>query len=283
MQLRGFSGARPSRPQRPRDGIDSRKTASVRDLEPLHPGWARSVLLPTYYIFVPLSYAVGCLTMRGAIMTARSDKSPALGVSIVEDDEDIRSNLAHLIKRAADFRLVSEHSSGEDAVAQILRLAPEVVLMDINLPGISGIECARRLKSVLPQVQIIMLTVYEDSDQIFQSLRAGASGYLLKRTPGAKILESIREAHTGGSPMTSHIARKVVQFFNQIPKLSSALESLSDREKEVLEQLSQGRLYKEIADGLGISIDTVRKHLQSIYQKLHVHSRTEAVVKYLQQ
>lgn len=218
----------------------------------------------------------------GAIMTARSDKSPALGVSVVEDDEDIRSNLAHLIRRTADFRLVSEHASGEDAVAQIPRLTPDVVLMDINLPGISGIECVRRLKAALPQLQIIMLTVYEDSDQIFQSLRAGASGYLLKRTPGAKILESIREAHTGGSPMTSHIARKVVQFFNQIPRHPSSLESLSDREKEVLEQLSQGRLYKEIADGLGISLDTVRKHLQSIYQKLHVHSRTEAVVKYLQ-
>lgn len=215
-------------------------------------------------------------------MTARADNSPAIGVSIVEDDEDIRSNLAHLVTRGAGFRLVSEHASGEDAVGQIPRLVPDVVLMDINLPGISGIECVRRLKGAVPQLQIIMLTIYEDSDQIFQSLRAGASGYLLKRTTGAKILESIRDAHTGGSPMNSLIARKVVQFFNQIPRHSSSLELLSDREKEVLERLSQGRLYKEIADGLGISLDTVRKHLQSIYQKLHVHSRTEAVVKYLQ-
>ena len=216
-------------------------------------------------------------------MTARSDKPTALGVSIVEDDEDIRSNLAHLVARAADLRLVGEYDCAENALAQIPAAAPDVVLMDINLPGMNGIECVRRLKAALPKVQIIMLTVYEDGDQIFQSLRAGASGYLLKRTPGAKILESIRDVHAGGSPMNSHIARRVVQFFNQIPRGGSGLESLSDREKEVLEQLSRGRLYKEIADGLGISLDTVRKHLQSVYQKLHVHSRTEAVVKYLQQ
>ena len=211
-----------------------------------------------------------------------AQKSPSLGVSIVEDDEDIRANLVLLISRASGFRLVSQHPTGEQAVVQIESVSPDVVLMDINLPGMSGIECAQRLKSALPQVQIVMLTVYEDSDQIFQSLRAGASGYLLKRTPGAKILESIREVHAGGSPMNSHIARKVVQFFNHIPKPSSDLGSLSEREREVLEQLSRGQLYKEIADGLGISLDTVRKHLQSIYQKLHVHSRTEAVVRYLQ-
>ena len=210
------------------------------------------------------------------------NETAGLGVSIVEDDADIRANLAHLITQTADFRLVSEHASAEDALAHLPRLAPDVVLMDIHLPGISGIECVRRLKSELPQVQVIMLTIYEDSDQIFQSLRAGASGYLLKRTPGAKILESIREVHSGGSPMNSHIARKVVQFFNQASPPASPLEMLSEREQEVLVLLSRGQLYKQIAESLGITMDTVRKHLQSIYQKLHVHSRTEAVVKYLQ-
>ena len=215
-------------------------------------------------------------------MTARAEVS-ALGVSIVEDDEDIRSNLVHLITHADGFRMVSEHASGEDALAQIPHAIPDVVIMDIHLPGMSGIECVRRLKAELPKVQILMLTVYEDSDQIFQSLRAGASGYLLKRTPGAKILESLREVHEGGSPMNSHSARKVVQFFNQISQPAPHLETLSEREKEVLGLLSRGQLYKQIADNLGITLDTVRKHLQSIYQKLHVHSRTEAVVKYLQQ
>jgi DNA-binding NarL/FixJ family response regulator len=214
-------------------------------------------------------------------MTARAETS-TLGVSIVEDDEDIRANLAHLVTRTPGFRLISEHSSAEQALAQISREPPDVVLMDIHLPGMNGIECVRRLKSEFPKVQILMLTVYEDSDQIFQSLRAGASGYLLKRTPGTKILESIREVHAGGSPMNSHIARKVVQFFNQISQPATHLETLSEREKEVLGLLSRGQLYKQIADNLGITLDTVRKHLQSIYQKLHVHSRTEAVVKYLQ-
>ena len=206
-----------------------------------------------------------------------------LGVSVVEDDEDIRANLIHLITHGPGLRLVSEHASAEEALAQLRTAVPDVVIMDIHLPGMSGIDCVRRLKSELPQIQILMLTVYEDSDQIFQSLRAGASGYLLKRTPGAKILEAIRDVHAGGSPMSSHIARKVVQFFNQISQPAPHLETLSDREKEVLGLLSRGQLYKQIAESLGITLDTVRKHLQSIYQKLHVHSRTEAVVKYLQQ
>jgi len=205
-----------------------------------------------------------------------------LAISIVEDNADIRSNLAHLISKAAGFRLASEHGSAEAALEEIPLVAPQVVLMDINLPGMNGIDCVRRLKSALPHVQIVMLTIYEDSDQIFQSLRAGASGYLLKRTPGKKILESLRDVTTGGSPMSSHIARKVVQFFNQISRPDDQLDGLSVREREVLEHLSRGQMYKEIADQLAISLDTVRKHLQSIYQKLHVHSRTEAVVKFLQ-
>ena len=164
----------------------------------------------------------------------------------------------------------------------IPRERPDVVLMDIQLPGLSGIDCVRTLKASVPEVQFLMLTVYEDSEQIFQSLQAGASGYLLKRTASAQLLEGIRDVHAGGSPMNSHIARKVVQFFNQRQKAAPELESLTVREKEVLELLARGQMYKEIATKLGITLDTVRKHLQSTYQKLHVHSRTEAVVKFLQ-
>ena len=215
-------------------------------------------------------------------MSAIPENSRVVGVSIVEDDDDLRANFVTLISRAPGFRVVSQHGTGEQAIEEIPPAAPDVVLMDINLPGITGIGCVERIRAQAPQILIVMLTVYEDSEQIFQSLRAGANGYLLKRTPATKLLESIREVCDGGSPMSSHIARKVVQFFNQLPAPPSELSALSDREREVLEHLSRGRLYKEIADTLKISMDTVRKHLQSIYQKLHVHSRTEAVVKYLQ-
>jgi len=202
-------------------------------------------------------------------------------VALVEDDAEIREHLAHLLAAAPGFECVGQSRSAEEALVQIPRRAPEVVLMDINLPGLSGIDCVRQLKVLLPQTQILMLTIYEDSDRIFESLVAGASGYLLKRTPGERLLEAIREVCTGGSPMTSQIARKVVQYFNQMRSADPDLDSLSSREREVLERLARGRLYKEIADELGVGLDTVRKHLQSIYHKLHVHSRTEAVVKYL--
>lgn len=214
-------------------------------------------------------------------MPARIEQSDRLRVSIVEDDDDIRAHLAQLILRTTGFELTSQHGTAEEALEQMPRRPPEVVLMDINLPGLSGIECARALKTSLPHVQILMLTIYEDSERIFQSLVAGASGYLLKRTPGAQLVEAIRDVRAGGSPMSSHIARKVVQHFNQQAGTAPELASLSARELEVLELLARGRLYKNIADALGISLDTVRKHLQSIYGKLHVHSRTEAAVKYL--
>jgi DNA-binding NarL/FixJ family response regulator len=207
---------------------------------------------------------------------------PNLRVAVVEDDDDIRAHLVVLISRAAGFKLVGKYGSAEEALDGILHHPPDVVLMDIQLPGLSGIECVRALKQSLPNVQFLMLTIYEDSEQIFQSLQAGASGYLLKRTASAQLLEGIRDVHAGGSPMNSHIARKVVQFFNQRQKAAPELESLSAREQEVLELLARGQLYKEIAAQLGVTLDTVRKHLQSTYQKLHVHSRTEAVVKYLQ-
>jgi DNA-binding NarL/FixJ family response regulator len=215
-------------------------------------------------------------------MSAAPNQPAAIRVAIVEDDDDIRSSLATIVSRAHGFKLVGQFTSAEEALTKLPDSNPSVVLMDIQLPGMNGIDCVRRLKTQLPSVQVVMLTVYEDSDQVFQSLRAGASGYLLKRTPSSRILESIRDVVAGGSPMTGHIARKIVQFFNQQSR-PSELEELTGREKEVLEALARGGLYKEIADSLGISLDTVRKHLQSIYQKLHVHSRTDAVVKYLRQ
>lgn len=204
-----------------------------------------------------------------------------LRVSLVEDDPELRGHLAHLISSVPDFELAGDFAHPREAVDGIPGIAPDVVLMDINLPDLSGIECARLIKRRLPSVQIVMLTVYEDSDLIFQSLAAGASGYLLKRTPSAKLIEGIRDLHRGGAPMSSEIARKVVQFFNERSASMEILDRLSKREREVLEALSRGRLYKEIAAELGVTLDTVRKHLQSIYRKLHVHSRTEAVVKYL--
>ena len=207
--------------------------------------------------------------------------SRPLRISIVEDDEDIRAHLALLISNAPGFELLSQHARAQDALEVIPRNAPDVLLMDINLPGMNGIECTRALKQQLATLLILMLTVYEDSDRIFESLKAGASGYLLKRTPGPKLLEALREVHAGGAPMTSQIARKVVQHFSH-SQPNIACNALSAREREVLEQLARGRLYKEIAETLQVSIDTVRKHLQSIYQKLHVHTRTEAVIKYFQ-
>lgn len=218
---------------------------------------------------------------RVAEYMAREDERRELRVSIVEDDSEIRTHLAQLIAKAKGFSLVSGHPNAVEAIPIIVREQPDVVLMDLNLPGMNGIECARTLKQKLPGLQILVLTVYEDSEMIFESLKAGASGYLLKRTPVPKLLEAIREIHQGGSPMSSHIARKVVQFFNENKERSPQIGKLTERERAVLELLSRGQLYKEIADSLNMSLDTVRKHLQSTYHKLHVHTRTEAVVKYL--
>ena len=202
-------------------------------------------------------------------------------VAIVDDDEGIRSSLSVLIKRASGFKLVGEYANGETALKEIPQNLPDVVLMDINLPGIKGHECVRQLKAALPAVQFLMLTVYEDSDSLFNSLKAGASGYLLKRTASARLLEAIRDVHAGGSPMTPQLARRVVQFFARPAKGSSSLARLTPGEREFLDQLANGYAYKEIADRMKISIDTVRSYVRTVYEKLHVHSRTEAVVKYL--
>ncbi|MGD0813775.1 MAG: response regulator transcription factor [Verrucomicrobiota bacterium] len=202
-------------------------------------------------------------------------------VAIVDDDEGIRASLATLIRRAPALRLTGDYPDAETALKEVPNHPPDVVLMDINLPRMKGVECVRQLKILLPQVQILMLTVYEDSDSLFNSLKAGASGYLLKRTASARLLEAIHDVHGGGSPMTPQLARRVVQFFTKPPGDDSPLARLAPGEKEFLDQLSKGYAYKEIADRMKISIDTVRSYVRTVYEKLHVHSRTDAVVKYL--
>ena len=203
-------------------------------------------------------------------------------VSMVEDDREISEGMAFLINSSETAQCISTHSTAEDALKQIPILQPNVILMDIKLPQMSGIDCVRKLKRVLPQVQILMLTMYEDSDLVFNSILAGASGYLVKRTPPAKILEAIEEVFSGASPMSGRIARMMVEHFRHIKHSAPELQNLSKREQEVLELLAKGYRYKEIADKLAMGFDTVRSHLRSIYDKLHVHSRTEAVAKYLQ-
>ena len=202
-------------------------------------------------------------------------------VSIVEDDQQIRDGMAFLINSSETAVCISTHCTGEEALRQLPALQPDVILMDINLPQMSGIECTRKLKAVLPAAQILMLTMYEDSELVFNSIMAGASGYLVKRTPPAKIMEAIQEIHSGASPMSGRIARKIVEHFRHLKHAAPELENLSKREQEVLELLARGYRYKEIADALNLGFDTVRSHLRSIYDKLHVHSRTEAVAKFL--
>jgi DNA-binding NarL/FixJ family response regulator len=202
-------------------------------------------------------------------------------VSIVEDNEQLRGTLARVLNRADGFRCLSQYGDAESALEGLPRDRPEVVLMDINLPGLNGVECTRQLKQALPSVSIIMLTVYEDTENIFNALAAGASGYLLKRTKSGELLEAIREVHRGGSPMTTHIARKVVQSFQKVGPSPQPTENLSQREQEVLDCLSHGFLYKEIAEKLGISYETVHTYIRRIYEKLQVRTRTEAVAKFL--
>jgi DNA-binding NarL/FixJ family response regulator len=213
---------------------------------------------------------------------ASKPAAPEVRVAIVEDDPRVRETLARLVDRSPGFRCVSSHPSGEDALAALPHNPPDVVLMDINLPGMNGVECVRKVKDILAQTQVMMLTVYEDTDLIFRALAAGATGYLLKQTPPGELLAAIADVHRGGSPMTSHIARKIVASFQQpVAPVPPETQTLSPREKEVLALLAQGFLYKEIADQLGVSYDTVHTHIRRIYEKLHVRSRTEAVALHL--
>ena len=207
-------------------------------------------------------------------------------ISIVEDNDKLRATLAKVIDRAEGFHCVSHYPSAEAALVNLPVVKPDVVLMDINLPGINGVECVRKLKVLLPKTQVMMLTVYEDTDNIFAALAAGASGYMLKRTPAKELLEAIHEMLRGGSPMTTHIARKVVLSFQlsaaASAKTANELSELSEREQQVLDLLSQGLIYKEIAEKLGISYETVHTYIRRIYEKLQVRTRTEAVAKFLQ-
>jgi DNA-binding NarL/FixJ family response regulator len=216
-------------------------------------------------------------------MKTMSQSAPRINVSVVEDNARVRGGLVHLINLSDGFKCVSQHPTAEAALEELPAARPDVVLMDINLPGINGVECVRQLKLNLPQTQVVMLTVYEDTEMIFKALTAGATGYLLKQTPPNELLNAIRDVHRGGSPMTSHIARKIVASFQQVPVPSRGLENLTPREQEVLDHLAKGFLYKEIADALGISYDTVHAHIRRIYEKLQVRSRTEAVAKHLHQ
>jgi DNA-binding NarL/FixJ family response regulator len=213
-------------------------------------------------------------------MTETQTKMP-ITVSIVEDDTNLRMVLFRVIGQTKDMSCLSCYSSAEEALLEIPGSAPEVVLMDINLPGMDGIECVKQLKTLNPSTRIIMLTVYKDSDRIFKALAAGAVGYVLKHRPSEELLNAIRDAHGGGAPMSSDIARKVVQFFQENPPADED-DKLSAREREVVELLANGFLVKEIADQLGISFGTVRTYIRRIYEKMHVHSRSQAVAKYFQ-
>jgi DNA-binding NarL/FixJ family response regulator len=204
-----------------------------------------------------------------------------ISVAIVEDNDRIRKGLATLIDGSAGFRCLASFASAEDALRRLPPLRPDVVLMDIHLPGMSGIDCIEPLKLVLADTQIMMLTVYEDDDQIFRSLLAGATGYILKKTPPTELLDAIRSLHNGGSPMSDQIARRVVESFRLAGASSRDTENLTDRESEVLAYVAKGYRDKELAEKFFLSVDTVRTHLRNIYKKLHVRSRTEAVLKYL--
>ena len=197
-------------------------------------------------------------------------------VAIVEDDEQVRENLARLVGEAKGFECAATFSSGEQALEALPRRAFDVVLMDINLPGISGVECVRQLKGVAPDTQVVMLTVYDDSDRIFQALQMGAAGYLLKRSTAAEILHAIEDVHRGGAPMSSYIARKVVQSFRRQGPSDKPAENLSKRETDVLEYVSRGYTNKEIGISLEVSDQTVKWHLKQVFAKLEVSSRKQA-------
>jgi DNA-binding NarL/FixJ family response regulator len=209
-------------------------------------------------------------------------------VAIVEDNRKLRLELADTIAAQPQLECVGTCASGEEALKQLPPAAPDVVLMDIHLQGMSGIECTRQLKHRLPDTQIVMLTMFDDAEKIFSALRSGASGYLLKRFAPVELLPAIEQAYHGGSPMTPQIARQVVKAFQDDaqgpkPKAAGETDQLTDRERELLTLMANGKHYKEVADALNISTDTVRSHIRRIYKKLQVHSRTEAVVKFLRE
>jgi DNA-binding NarL/FixJ family response regulator len=201
-------------------------------------------------------------------------------VAIVEDDASVRKSMVSILARTAGIRCVGDYGTAEEALRELPRLAPQVVLMDINLPGMNGVECVRQLSRLMPATQILMLTVHDDTEAIFDSLAAGASGYMLKPIRAAELAAAVRDVYAGGAPMTSNIARKVVQSFKQAAPPKAENEALSPREMEILEHLGKGLIYKQIAEVLGISYRTVHTHIEHIYEKLHVRSRSQAVAKF---
>jgi DNA-binding NarL/FixJ family response regulator len=203
-------------------------------------------------------------------------------VAIVEDSRVIRESLQRIINDSPGLRCECAVSTGEEALIEVPRCHPDVVLMDIHLPNISGIDCTRKLKEAVPETEVIMLTVYEEIDNIIQALKAGASGYLLKRTPAEQLVQAIKDVKAGGVPMTSEIARRLVEAFHRLAETASQTPvELTRREREILELVSQGYGNKDIADRLSVSVETVRHHLKRVYQKFHVHSRSEAVVQFI--
>lgn len=203
----------------------------------------------------------------------------SITIAIVEDLDEVRDGLSNFIGLSNDFKVLDTFKTAEDALYGLPELQPDIVIMDINLPGMNGIECIRQVKDKCTATQFMMFTVYENDEKVFEALKAGASGYLLKNTGLVQLIESIKELHLGGSPMSANIARKLVTVFRNNEKDVSRVETLSVRENEILLLLSKGLLYKEIADQLKISVSTVRQHIHHIYEKLHVQNRTEAINK----
>jgi DNA-binding NarL/FixJ family response regulator len=203
----------------------------------------------------------------------------SIAIAIVEDQREMRESLVEWLGSAPGLRCVGAHATAEEALRRIPDEHPEVVLMDINLTGMNGIECVTRLREKLPQIQVLMLTTYDNGDLIFDSLRAGASGYLLKNMPRDELVQALQQLRAGGAPMSLQIARKVINYFHESTKPAESLRQLTGRESEILKLLAKGFLYKEIAEQLGVSMSTVRTHISAVYEKLHVHSRTEAAMK----
>jgi DNA-binding NarL/FixJ family response regulator len=203
----------------------------------------------------------------------------SIGIAIVEDQREMRESLAEWLGNAPGLRCVGAHATAEEALRRLPAENPDVVLMDINLPGMSGVQCVSRLKQLLPTVQVLMLTTYDDGDLIFDSLRAGANGYLLKNMRQEELVAAVQQVQAGGAPMSLQIARKVINYFHPAGKPAKELQQLTGREHEILRLLAKGYLYKEIADHLGVRMSTVRTHISAVYEKLHVHSRTEAAMK----
>ena len=200
-------------------------------------------------------------------------------MAIVEDLDEVRDGLKNFISLSQDFKVLDTFKTAEEAVHDLPSLKPDIVIMDINLPGMNGIECIKHIKEKAPATQFMMFTVYENDEKVFEALKAGASGYLLKNTGLVQLIESLKELHNGGSPMSANIARKLVTLFRSEQKEAANLAVLSSRENEILQLLAKGLLYKEIAEQLSISISTVRQHIHHIYEKLHVQNRTEAINK----